>query len=55
MHSLPILCPQVADQMGIVAAALGSHFTVSVGDNFYGNGVSDVDDPRFQETFEVLQ
>ncbi len=39
--------------MGAVAAALDSQFTVALGDNFYGFGVTNVSDPRFQETFEV--
>ena len=43
----------VAEQMGQVAAAMGAQFTLSMGDNFYDNGVTDVDDPRFKETFEV--
>lgn len=44
---------QVAYQMGKKAAEIGSQFTVSLGDNFYGDGVKNVDDPRFQETYEV--
>ena len=44
---------EVAEAMGLQAAALGSQFTLGLGDNFYENGVSDVDDKRFQETFEV--
>ena len=43
----------VAKQMGDIAASIGAQFTLSVGDNFYDNGVTDVDDPRFRETFEV--
>jgi len=43
----------VAEQMGKTAAEVGSQFTLSLGDNFYENGVTDVDDPRFKETFEV--
>lgn len=43
----------VARQMGKKAEEVGAEFTVSVGDNFYSNGVKDVDDPRFKETFEV--
>ncbi len=39
--------------MGAVAAELDSQFTVALGDNFYGFGVTNVSDPRFQETFEV--
>ena len=44
---------KVAQQMSKTAAALGSRFTVSLGDNFYDNGVTDANDPRFQETFEA--
>ena len=43
----------VAKQMGDIAASMGAQFTLSMGDNFYDNGVTDVDDPRFKETFEV--
>ena len=43
----------VAEQMGKTAAEVGSQFTLSLGDNFYENGVTDVDDPRFKNTFEV--
>lgn len=43
----------VAEQMGKTAAEVGSQFTLSLGDNFYENGVTNVDDPRFKETFEV--
>lgn len=43
----------VAEQMGSKAEEIGADFTVSVGDNFYGDGVQNVDDPRFKETFEV--
>ena len=39
--------------MGKVAEELRSQFTVALGDNFYGFGVKSVDDPRFQETYEV--
>ena len=44
---------EVAGQMGKTAAAIGSQFTVALGDNFYDRGVTNVSDPRFQETFEV--
>lgn len=42
-----------AESMGQVAADIGSQFTLSMGDNFYENGVTDVNDKRFKETFEV--
>ena len=45
----------VATQMGDIAASMGAQFTLSMGDNFYDYGVTDVDDPRFKETFEVQQ
>ena len=44
----------VAKQMGDIAASVGAQFTLSMGDNFYDNGVTDVDDPRFKDTFEVF-
>ena len=43
----------VAEQMGVKAEEIGANFTVAVGDNFYSSGVKNVDDPRFQDTFEV--
>ena len=43
----------VAKKMGDIAASMGAQFTLSMGDNFYDNGVTDVDDPRFKDTFEV--
>jgi len=44
----------VARQMGETAAAIGSRFTVSMGDNFYENGVASVDDPQWQASFETI-
>lgn len=44
----------VAAQMGKSAAAIGSAFTISVGDNFYENGVTGVDDPQWQTSFEQI-
>lgn len=44
---------RIADQMGKTAADIGANFTIAVGDNFYDDGVEDVDDKRFKETFEV--
>lgn len=43
----------VATQMGEIVASMGAQFTLSMGDNFYDNGVTDVDNPHFKETFEV--
>ena len=43
----------IAEQMGKVASDINANFTIVVGDNFYDDGVTDVDDPRFKETFEV--
>ena len=42
-----------SESMGEVAKDLGSQFTLTLGDNFYNDGVKDVDDKRFKETFEV--
>jgi acid phosphatase len=44
----------VANQMGKTAAAIGSKFTVSLGDNFYENGVTGLDDPYWQTSFENI-
>ena len=43
----------VAHQMGRKAEEISSQFTVGLGDNFYDHGVTDVDDSRFNTTFEV--
>ena len=43
----------VAGAMGEIGESVHSQFTVSLGDNFYHYGVQSVDDPRFNETFEV--
>jgi len=45
---------RVAEQMGRTAAAMGSRFTVSVGDNFYENGVTGLDDPQWEGSFEQI-
>ena len=44
---------EVADKMGDIAEQIGSQFTIALGDNFYHDGVKDVNDHRFQVTFEV--
>jgi acid phosphatase len=44
----------VANQMGKTAADFGSVYTVSMGDNFYENGVAGVDDPQWQSSFEKI-
>ncbi len=44
----------VAMQMGKSAAAIGSQFTVSVGDNFYEDGVTSVADPQWESSFEQI-
>lgn len=38
---------KVADLMKNVAAAENTHFQFALGDNFYFDGVTSVDDPRF--------
>ena len=42
----------VARQMAQTAQETGSLYTVSVGDNFYENGVTSVSDPQWQSSFE---
>ena len=44
----------VAVQMGKTAAAISARFTVSVGDNFYEDGVTGVDDPQWESSFERI-
>ena len=43
----------VAEQMGRKAEEISSQFTVGLGDNFYDDGVTSVNDSRFNTTFEV--
>src|SRR5271170_5423387 len=44
----------VAAQMAKVAKDSGAKFIISVGDNFYENGVQSVDDPHWQKSFEEV-
>jgi acid phosphatase len=44
----------VAAQMGIAAKDMDAKFIISVGDNFYENGVASVDDPQWQTSFEKV-
>lgn len=44
----------VAVRMGESAERLGARFVISVGDNFYENGVTGVDDPAWKTSFEDI-
>ena len=44
----------VARQMAIAAKDLDAKFIISVGDNFYNNGVASTDDPQWQSSFEKV-
>jgi acid phosphatase len=44
----------VGVQMGKTAAAMKPAYIVSVGDNFYENGVASVDDPQWRSSFEDI-
>jgi len=43
---------EVAARMGETAKALDAAFVISVGDNFYEDGVAGVDDPKWRTSFE---
>jgi tartrate-resistant acid phosphatase type 5 len=45
---------EVARQMGRTAADMGSRFVISVGDNFYEDGVASIADPLWQSSFEQI-
>ena len=45
---------EIAEKMGSVAEDINAQFTIALGDNFYDHGVKDVNDERFQTTFEVM-
>lgn len=44
----------VGVRMGESAEQLGARFVISVGDNFYENGVAGVDDPAWKSSFEDI-
>ncbi|KAL8570045.1 hypothetical protein ACOMHN_036322 [Nucella lapillus] len=43
-----------SNEMAQIAKLYSPHFIMEVGDNFYFDGVANVDDRRFQETFEKV-
>jgi hypothetical protein len=43
---------EVAARMGETAKALDAAFVISVGDNFYEDGVASIDDPKWKTSFE---
>jgi len=43
---------EVAGEMAKVADALKARFVISVGDNFYEDGIQSVDDPQWKTSFE---
>jgi tartrate-resistant acid phosphatase type 5 len=43
---------EVAEQMAKAAQDIGAKFVISVGDNFYENGVASVTDPHWRASFE---
>jgi tartrate-resistant acid phosphatase type 5 len=45
---------EVATQMAKAARAINPQFIISVGDNFYEDGVKSVDDPHWQQSFEQV-
>ena len=45
---------EVAGQMARTAKAINPQFVISVGDNFYEDGVRSVDDPHWQKSFEEV-
>ncbi|XP_074345800.1 purple acid phosphatase 3-like isoform X2 [Apium graveolens] len=45
---------QIAHQMGIIAGKLDIDFIISTGDNFYDDGLTDENDPAFEESFSNI-
>jgi tartrate-resistant acid phosphatase type 5 len=45
---------EVAAQMAMAAQNLGARFIISVGDNFYDDGVASAGDPQWQTSFEQV-
>ena len=45
---------EVGAQMGRSAEATRSRFVISVGDNFYENGVTGLADPQWRDSFEAI-
>jgi tartrate-resistant acid phosphatase type 5 len=45
---------EVATQMAAAAKDTGARFIISVGDNFYEDGVASTDDPQWQTSFESV-
>src|SRR5271163_3628741 len=43
---------EVADKMAKAAKEIDAKFVISVGDNFYENGVASVSDPHWRKSFE---
>jgi tartrate-resistant acid phosphatase type 5 len=45
---------EVAQRMGETAADVHARFVISVGDNFYEDGVTGVDDPQWRASYEAV-
>ena len=43
---------EVAQQMAVACEQAKARFVISLGDNFYSKGVTSVDDPQWQQSFE---
>lgn len=47
-------CIWIDAQMARVAEEIEVEFIISVGDNFYPDGLTDVDDPAFNQSFTQI-